>query len=441
MPMLAARIEKLKAHLGLVTAYVHLMAGSLGRLVLSLAYFVSVANSLTVADFGLFATASATGIVVSRIAAFGFVSPLYRVATVRKRLLGAYTAGFLATFALSLPLVALTATGFYAAFFQGEMSFAAFAAIVAAEVLFWRSLEVVCIVNNGLGRFGRAAILVILGSAIRAVAAVGFAGLSDGSLMAWASTYMAANAACMVMAVAFFFPKVRLRFTPRLYFARWRDSVSVAGAEIVFYLQSELDKLLVLSLGGPQIAGLYAILMRLVDLTALPVRSFNTIVVQKLMTSPQWLSSWRMRWSIEGGIAAISVAGLAFLGGFLHYFPTALGGNVADAAPLILVALLVPAFRNLVEYESELLYARGKTTIRVLVLALVGLIKAGLLTLLLTGVAGGGVAGGAAWIVGLNGLFLVLWLVSAVATYTALDWQRRVRPLINEFKPNRKYGE
>ena len=87
-------LSKLRGNLGLVTAYVHLMGGSVGRLLLSLGYFVSVANSLSVSDFGLFATASATGVVLSRIAAFGFVSPLYRVATGRKRLVGAYTAGF-----------------------------------------------------------------------------------------------------------------------------------------------------------------------------------------------------------------------------------------------------------------------------------------------------------------------------------------------------------
>ena len=424
-------MQKLRANLGLVTDYAHLMGGSLGRLVLSLAYFVSVANGLSVADFGLFATASATGVVLSRIASFGFVSPLYRVATGRQRLVGAYTAGFLVALLVSLPVVALAAAAFYAVFFAGEMSLAAFAAVVAAEVLFWRSLEVVCIVNNGLGRFGRSAVLVIIGSAIRAVAAVAFANLTDGSLIAWALAYMGANAVALLVAVAFFYPKVRLRWTPHLYLARWRDSVSVASAEIIFYLQSELDKLLVLSIGGPHIAGIYAILMRLVDLTALPIRSFNTMVVQKLMKTPQWLASWRLRLSLEAGVAAVSVAGLAFLGGFLHFFPTALGRNVADAAPLVLVALLVPAFRNLVEYQSDLLYARGKTTVRALVLALIGMVKAGLLVMLLASVDDQGTG----WIAGLNALFLVLWLVSTAATYIAFDWPQRSRPTDRDVRP------
>ncbi|MCB8839599.1 lipopolysaccharide biosynthesis protein [Aurantimonas sp. VKM B-3413] len=423
MPQIASWIESLKGNLNLVRDYASLLGGSAGRLVLSLAYFVCVANGLSVADFGLFATASATGIVLSRIAGFGFVSPLYRVATVRKRLVGAYTAGFLAALVVSLPVVAVAAAGFYVAFFSSDMPVPAFVAVVLAEVLCWRMLEVVVIVNNGLGRFLQGAIIVIGGSAIRAVAAGAFFVFSDGDLTTWAFAYLAANAVAAVVAVCVFYPRQRLRFEPTLYMARWRDSVSVAGAEIVFYLQSELDKLLVLSLGGAEIAGIYAILMRLIDLTALPIRSFNTMIVQKLMRTPHWLTAWRVRWGIEAGVALVSIAGLAFLGGFLHFFPRALGDNVASAAPLVLVPLFVPAFRNLVEYESELLYARGRTTLRALILAIVGLMKAGLMVVLFRAMPDR-----TDWILGLNGLFLTLWIVSAASTYAALDWSRSRLP-------------
>lgn len=407
----------IKRHFGVVVDYVSLLAGSAGRLVLSLAYFVSVANALTIAEFGLFATASATGIVLSRIAGLGFVSPLYRIATVKPRLIGTYTTGLLVAFGLSVPLVALAAWAFYALFFAGEMHPAAFAAIVVAEVAFWRVLEIVVIVNNGIGRFARGAAIVIVGSAVRAAAAVGFATFGHAGLLAWSLVYMAANGVAMAIAVLGFYPTWRLRLAPRLYASRWRDSLSVAGAEIVFYLQSELDKLLVLSFGGPHIAGIYALVMRLVDLTALPVRSFNTMVVQKLMKTPRWLDGWRIRCGLEGLVAAVSVLGLAALGGLLHVYPDALGHNVAEAAPLVLIALLVPAFRNLVEYQSELLYAQGKTTSRAAVLAVVGLIKAALLILLFRRFPDE-----TEWILGLNGLFFALWLASAAMTYTLLDW-------------------
>ncbi|WP_244639373.1 lipopolysaccharide biosynthesis protein [Aureimonas endophytica] len=417
---------KLSGELSQLTAFAHLVGGSAGRLVISLAYFVSIANSLSVGDFGLFATASATGVLLSRIAGFGFVSPLYRAATVKRRLVGAYTVGFLIAFLVSLPLVALVAGSFYLAVFAPAMPLAAFAAVVAAEVLFWRPLEVVCIVNNGLGRFGRAAMLVILGTAIRALAAVLFAFAATHSLTGWALAYMGANALSMLLAYALFYPRTRLRLAARVTFARWRDALAVAAAEVVFYLQSELDKLLVLSIGGPEIAGLYAILMRLIDLTALPVRAFNTMVVQRLMRMPGWLASWSRRGLIEGAIAAVSVGGLAAIALLLAIAPNALGRNVADAAPLVGAALLVPAFRNIVEYHSELLYARGLTAIRAVILALVGALKAALLTLVL----GGADAAATGWIVELNGLFLALWLASGTATYLAFDGRLRGWPAL-----------
>lgn len=412
--------QSLKVELRSIESYAKLVGGALGRLVISLAYFVSVANTLSVADFGLFATASASGIVLSRVAGFGFVSPLYRAATGKSRLIGVYTASLIGAFLASLPLVLALSVGFYLLFFDGEMSVLAFAAVLTAEIVFWRALEIVCIVNNGLNRFGRGAITVIMGTTIRALAALLFAAVSNGSLLTWSLAYLGANALAAILAASLFYPRQRLRMRLGIYRARWKDAASVATAEVAFYLQSELDKLLVLALGGPQTAGIYAILMRLVDLTALPVRSANTLIVQKVMKTPGWLSSWRMRWGIEAVIAAVSIAGLGAMGLLLHVYPRALGDNVADAAPLILLALLVPAFRNLVEYESELLYASGKTGVRVLILVLLGGMKAGLLAMLLTtGV------GGTGWIVGLNGVFATLWLVSVTTSYTAFDWDKR----------------
>ncbi len=413
-----------KDHLALLGDYAKLIGGSGGRLVLSLAYFTAVANALSVGDFGLFATASATGIVLSRIAGLGFVSPLYRAATRKPHLVGTYTAGYLAALLASLPLVVLAGLGFFALVFQGDMGFWPFALVIAAEVIGWRSLEIVCIVNNGMGQFGRASILVVFGSAIKALAALLFAhaGIGAGDLASWSLFYLLANLGSALLGIALFYPRQRLRFRPALYLKRLTDSLAVAGADILFYLQSELDKLLVLSLGGAEVAGIYAMLMRLIDLTALPVRSFNMMIVQKLIRSPGFLQSWRRRWMVEGGIALVSIAGMGALGLVLTVAPTLLGRNVADAAPLVLLVLVVPAFRNLVEYQSELLYARGRTGMRAAILALLGGLKAGFLTLLLQGAAS---TPEGVWIQGLNGVFAALWIASAGASYVALDWRSR----------------
>ncbi len=323
--------------------------------------------------------------------------------------------------------MALGAALFYFGIFRGDMALAPFAAIVAAEVVCWRALEVVCIVNNGMNRFGRASVLVVVGTGAKAMAALLFAATAgrEGGLAAWSLFYLAANGTAALGGIVALYPRQRLRWRPDLYRRRAADSLAVAGAEVLFYLQSELDKLLVLSLGGPHIAGLYAMLMRLVDLTALPVRSFNMMAVQALMRRPDRLDSWRVRWGIEGGIALVSAGGLAALGLVLHVRPTLLGANVADAAPLVLMALLVPAFRNLVEYEGELLYARGRTGVRAAILAALTLMKGGLLSLVL---GGGEAAGDTAWVLGLNGVFAALWLASAMATYMALDMRRTPLP-------------
>lgn len=196
---------------------------------------------------------------------------------------------------------------------------------------------------------------------------------------------------------------------------RISDSIAVMGAELLFYLQSELDKLLVLGIGGPATAGLYAIIMRLVDLTALPIRSFNMMLVQKLMRTPDMLSSLRIRTGLEVAVFAISVAGLGALAIFLWIFPNALGSNVAPIVGLLPLVLLVPGFRNLIEYQTEILYARGQSGLRTLNLALMTGAKALLVWQLLSHFGES-----RDWLLGLNVVFAGLYILSLVFTYTSI---------------------
>ncbi|MDF1610128.1 lipopolysaccharide biosynthesis protein [Hoeflea sp. YIM 152468] len=404
-----------RANSALIRAYLSLVGGSAGRLVISLVYFIAIANTLSISDFGLFATASACGIMLSRMLAFGFVSPLYRIATVKTRLLGVYTAGFLGGAALSAPIIALAAWLTHSVVFADQMLPATFAKIIVAEVLCWRIMEIVVIVSYGINRFGAGSLLVVIATVLKTIAAVVFAWLADGSLATWGWYYLAANSTAAVIAVVLFYPRVRLRWKLVLYLNRWVDAISVAGAEMLFYVQSELDKVLVLSLGGPETAGIYAIIMRLVDLTALPVRAFLTVLTQRLMRTSKMLDDLKTRILLEGAVAAVSTAGLLGMAGFLWLFPNALGRNVAVAAPLLILVALVPAFRNLIEYQSELLYATGRTVIRMLVLASLGVMKALLLAYIL-----GFKLDVTVWVELLNAAFLVLYLQSALLTYRAL---------------------
>jgi O-antigen/teichoic acid export membrane protein len=395
-----------------IAAYLTILSGSAGRLIISLVYFLIVANTLTLGEFGLFATASATGLILSRLLAFGFVSPLYRVATVKRRLLGSYLAGFAALALASLPLIALAAALVYHLLFAGRLAPLAYGLVIVAEILGWRLVEVVAIVNNGLRRFRQAALLVIIGSALRTVAALAFLWLGHNSLSVWVWTYLAATAASAAIALGFFLPTARWRLVWGLYPRRLGDAITAGAADILFYVQAELDKLLVLALAGERTAGLYAITLRVVDLTAMPVRSFNQMLVQKIMQERR-LGGGKGRWAlVELAIAAVSIAGLAAIILMLKPFPGALGRNVSEAAYLFLPMLAVPAFRNLVEYHAELLYARERTGSRIMLLCAVLALKAALMTWVMTGPGRDD-----EWALWLNLVFGVVYVVSATVTY------------------------
>ncbi|RWF11719.1 MAG: lipopolysaccharide biosynthesis protein, partial [Mesorhizobium sp.] len=303
----------------------------------------------------------------------------------------------------------------YLIFFADTVPLSVFAAVVFAEALLWRPVEVALIVNNGLGKFGRAAVLAIMATALRAVAAVLFMFAAQRSVGVWASYYIAANAVSLLIAFVFFYPRQRLRMRSELYLRRLGDSVYVAGAEVLFYLQMEFDKLLVLSIGGPHLAGIYAIIMRLVDLTAIPIRTFSMMLVQRMMRAPELLSRLAVKSGIEGGVFLVSTLALLALGIVLHLFPNALGKNVAEAAPLVALAVCVPGLRNLVEYQAELLFARGQTAVRALNLGLLAGLKAMLLTYVLTAIPDT-----SDLVLSLNVVFLLLYLASMLLTYSAM---------------------
>jgi len=417
----SSRLRSLLAGQGkLAGDYLSAISGSSGRLIFSLVYFIALANTLSIAEFGLFATASAAGVMLSRILAFGFVAPLYRFATTRPRLIGTFAAGFLLMGALSLAPLGLAGWAVFELFFAGDIAIGLFFLVLGAEALLWRPAEVVVIVNNGMGRFGRGAILVILGTAVRMLAALALLLFPTPDLATWCWLYLAANAVTLTISILFFFPRQRLRFRPRLYWPRLTDSVYVAGAEMLFYLQMEFDKLLVLSFGGPQLAGVYAIIMRLVDLTAIPIRTATMMLVQRIMQMPALIDRIAIRLGLEGGVFIVSTLALLALALFLHFFPTALGDNIAEAAPLIGLALFVPALRNLVEYQAELLFARGQTLIRVVNLALLAAGKAVVLIWLMR------LAGSTEDLIwSLNAGFALLYLASTLLTYSALRMPAR----------------
>ncbi len=171
---------------------------------------------------------------------------------------------------------------------------------------------------------------------------------------------------------------------------------------------------LVLGLAGERTAGLYAIALRVIDLTAMPVRSFNQMLVQKIMQD-RGIGGGKRLAAYEAGIALVSIAGLVAVIVALKPFPGLLGHNVSAAAYLFAPMLLVPAFRNLVEYHAELLYARERTGSRIVLLCLLTALKAGLISLVMTRFVED--EGWASW---MNLVFGLVYLASAGFTYRLL---------------------
>ncbi len=403
----------------IIRDYLTITGGVLGRLVISLVYFLVVANTLAVSDFGLFAATAAVGLILSRLLAFGFISPVYRAATVKPRLLGVYCAGLGALSVLSLPVVAGVALLVHALFFESKLPLWLFAVIVAAEVVGVRVMEFSAITLNGLSRFGQAARLAVMASAIRTAAALVFLFAGQTSLAAWAWLNLAAALGGAALGLLWVLPSLRLRFVWAVYPRRLRDAVMTAASELAFYAQAELDKVVVLTFAGERAAGVYAIAMRLIDLTAIPIRSFNQMLVQRRMRDAAATGTPGQQALIECGIAAVSVAGLVGFIVLLTVAPGALGGNVARAAPVLLPMLMIPALRNLVEYHGELLYARELVVTRLALLCGLTALK-----LWLTAWLVAGQTDIAAWAWPLTGVFAIVYAASALVTYGRLRAHR-----------------
>jgi O-antigen/teichoic acid export membrane protein len=256
--------------------YLEVLAGTTGRLALQAVYFLTLANTLPLTAFGTFAAAAATGMMLGAFSGLGFGFTAFRTAVRRPRLLSRYMGLYLVASIATLPLLLLVATPIYLAVFAGSLTFGAFAMIVTAEALFWRLIEGVHKVNNGLGRFARGALVIILTAGARAIAAVGFAlsggASAEGSLETWAVLYFAANLVVTAVALGFFCPPVRLGLRPKLIIGRFRESILPALSASAFDTQTEIDKLVIIVAAGQRAAGIYAISVRIIELAGIPLR-------------------------------------------------------------------------------------------------------------------------------------------------------------------------
>src|ERR1700676_5365409 len=154
--------------------YLQVFAGTGVRLGLQAVYFFVLANTLSLHDMGVFASTSSTGIMIGCFSGFGFSSFAFRAAAGKRRVLGGYLGVFYASWLVSLPLCLAASLPVFYLLFTTSLSLTAFVFIILVEAGTWRIVEMVHQVNNGLGRYASASLVISLGTALRTAGAITF---------------------------------------------------------------------------------------------------------------------------------------------------------------------------------------------------------------------------------------------------------------------------
>ena len=395
--------------------YLQVFAGTGVRLGLQAVYFFILANTLSLHDMGVFASASSTGIMIGCFSGFGFASLAFRASAGKRRTLGGYLAVFYVSWLIALPLCLLASLPIFYVLFTSSLSLTAFLLIILVETGSWRIVEMIHQVNNGLARYASASLVISFGSALRTAGAVVFAASGHHDVETWSVIYFAFNLAAMAVAIVAYQPRIKLRWRTSIFFGRVRDALLFSVAYCASIAQNEIDKLVMLSLADQRTVGIYAISTRIIDFTSVPIRSFYVLYSRKLIIEGRQRNQIGRSLGVEALIALVSTAGLAALLVALSIWPDLLGHNVAVATQLFSVLLAVPAFKNLLEYHSELFFVYQHMTVRaVMATALVGL-KAAALALLL--IHFNNIADWGIW---LNAVYFGLYLFSAASVYGSI---------------------
>lgn len=394
--------------------YLQVFSGTGVRLCLQVVYFFILANTLSLHDFGVFASTSATGVIIGTFSGFGFSSLVFRTAVGKRRSLGGYLGVFYGSWILSLPLCVIVSLPIYYLLFT-SLSLTAFIFTILVETGTWRIVEMIHQVNNGLGRYSHASLVISIGTALRTAGAAAFLISSSHDVENWCAVYLASNLVAMALAIGLYQPQVRLRWRTRLFIAGIREALMFSVFNCALISQNEIDKVLILWLADQRTAGIYAISARLIDFTAMPLRTFYVLYSRKLILEGRKKGHLGRNLTVEALIALISCLAYAVLLAALSMWPNLLGHNVAAATQLFGVLLMVPAFKNLLEYHSELFFAYQATTVRTwLAVSLVILKTTGLAFLLIC------FSGLPEWGFSLNFVYAGLYALSALVVYRTL---------------------
>ncbi len=407
-----------------LTAYAKVFTGDFGRLLIQVGYFLVLANTLTLSSMGVFAAVLATGLILANFSGLGFGPLAFKLVSAKPRLAGAYMAASYAMLLATLPIVLAVSVPIYLIVFSDRLSYASFLEILICEVLLWRAIEIVIAVNYAKGRYGQAAAAQIVGVLSRAIAVVLFALSGANTVEIWARYYLVFNIVGCALVLLLLQPPARLRLNLALIRGRLRDAMLLGFRNFLMSFQNEIDKVAVLALIDARTAGIYAISIRVLELIAVPIRTFYTLYTRKLVTGGKRAFDAARNLLLEAGVFIIATTGFLILMGMLAVFPNLLGSNVAAAYLLYGTLIFLPAFRCLAELHLVLYFAYGHMATRAAMVGLLGSFRTLLfVTILML------VPNVHDWGLWFNLMFAGLYVLSAVVAYAVLTFGSLPRAL------------
>jgi hypothetical protein len=167
--------------------------------------------------------------------------------------------------------------------------------------------------------------------------------------------------------------------------------------------------------------------MRIIDLAAIPVRSFLSLYVLSLMRRRGMLHDFGMGIRVEAAIGLTTALLFGVFVAALSFQPTMLGSNIGTAYGWFSGLTIVAAARALMDYHRVVFFAANRLFSFVIISAALLAIKAPALAFIaaLT-------PDPYAWLVPLNWLFVALYLVSASLTWPLIIRGRPASPALSD---------
>ncbi len=399
----------------MVTSFSTLLARDFSTLLIQTFYFLLLANTLTLANMGIFAAILSVGMIIGSTMGLGYEELSYRNAVQKPRLLGSYLAGTYFALAMSLPAGLAVSVLIYFLVFASKVSLISFLEVMAVELLLWRIIEIYSLLNEGLGHFGKIMKIFILSYTLRAIAALVFwqGGYTDLEL--WIHFYLFANSLAFLAVWTLYRPKVRLRLHIPIVLSQLGHSAYMSFTRLMYALQREIDKVIILVLAGNEATGIYTISIRILALISMPVQAFFALYMRKMLKQKSMAHIMRNNLAVEAVIFSVIIIGFLLLMQILHIAPNLLGKNVAAANFFYSGLIVLPAFKLLIEFHSEMYFAFNHIKDRALASVIISVMR--VLAMVLTVIMAGTIANWPFW---MNISFALLYFLSLAMVYPVI---------------------